>query len=149
MSKKEQKEFEAFKINLTETISQEESKLKLLSKASPLLNNKQFDNHLKKRKDFLAFCISCLNAIKNITEYTTIDPKIEKYRKDYSITIDFMRKESLIMISNNQNAWFKKFFESDFKMLKDLIKSSLITENPYDVATMERIMQEVELLRYK
>lgn len=148
MSKKEQKEFEAFKINLTETISQEESKLKILSSASPLLNDKHFENHLKKRKDFLAFCISCLNAIKNITEYTP-DPKIEKYRKDYSITIDFMRKESLIMISRNQNTWFKKFFESDFKMLKDLIKSSLITENPYDVATMERIMQEVELLRYK
>lgn len=148
MTTKEHKEFEAFKNSLINTISQEESKIKILSEALKQLNDKNFENHVKKRKDFLAFCTSCLNAIKNIKEYSP-DPQIEKYRKDYSITIDFMRKESLIILSRNQNIWFKKFFDSNFKLLKDLIKSSLITQNPYDIATLDRIVQEVELLRYK
>lgn len=149
MFTKDQNYFDQFKILLNETILTEEFKIKHLKIANGLLNDNDLEKYFKRRQDFLNFCTGCKNNIQNITQYISNEKLIDNIQKDFYLNIDNLKKEGLKLIAKNQKPWFEKLYKDNFEILKSLLKSLLIYETPRDTVTMERIIQEIELLRVK
>lgn len=146
---KEQQNYEAFKISLADTIEKEEKKVSKLVEANNLIKDNVVAPYIVKRQNFLAFCKKVQQETNEIQEYTTNKDLIDKYQKDYWITSDFLKKEVLKIMAKNQKLWFGRLFDNYFELLKDFQRSLLIAETPNEVKTFERMLQEIEALKYK
>jgi hypothetical protein len=149
MASRDQKSFELFKTTLAETIGKEEKKLGQLLIIKDLIGDPILNLYLIKRQNFLSFCQNCHDNIINIENYQGNESLLDAYQKDYYLTSDALKKEALKLMAKNQKLWFEKLFAKNFEQLKALLRSLLIGENQSDLTINERVIQEIELLRYK
>ena len=149
MSGREQKNFEFFKVLLTDTISKEEKKTDTLLKIKELVGDKDLSLYAGKRQSFLSFCYTYNEELQKIVNYQGNEKLIDAYQKDYHLTLDSLKKDALKLMAKNQKIWFEKLFTNNFDNLKALMRCLMISETPSELATIERIIQEIELLRFK
>ena len=145
---KEQKNYEIFKIAISEVANKEEKKLSLLTPALSLIGDRELESHIERRKQFLTYCKTVESHVKNIPNYQGSEQYIDKSQKDFYITLDNLKREVLRLMAKNQTLWFSKLFENNFPHLKNLLRNLIIYENQHDLIVIEKIVQEVELLRY-
>ncbi len=149
MATREQKNFEYFKIFLDETISKEEKKLGQLSIVKKMVNDKELHVYIAKREKFLIYSKDCSTKVKNAPNYQDNPKANDTFQKEFYLTLDSLKKEALKLMATHQKLWFNTFFYSNFEMLKMLLRSLIISESQNDIATIERIIQEIELIRFK
>jgi hypothetical protein len=149
MASREQKSYELFKFALQETISKEEGKLEKIININNLIGDKELDLYIGKRQSFLYFCKTCNNNVQNFENYKGNEALLDSYQKDYYLNIDVLKKDALKLMAKNQKIWFEKLYTKNFEQLKTLMRSLLISENRNDLAINERVIAEIELLRYK
>lgn len=146
---KEQINFENFKLILSNTIEKEKNKLENLNFVKNLLNDKNLNQLIEKRQKFFDFCNTFNSNIQNINNYNENPKMIDKSQKDFYLESDSLKKESLKLMAKNQKMWFEKLYANNFNLLKSLLRSLLINETQNDLTIIERVIQEIELVRYK
>lgn len=146
---KEQQNFDAFKKLIVSCMESEKNKIDTLKESNKTLNDKELTNHISRREQFFSFCLGTKDNIDKIENYSGNEQYIDKAQKDFYLSIDSLKKEALKTMSKNQKHWFNKFFENDFNHLKSTFRSLLIFEAEHEKTQMERIIQEIELLKYK
>jgi hypothetical protein len=149
MTTREQKNYEFFKVALNSTIGKEEKKLQQIFAIKDLTGDPGLSLYAAKRQNFLSFCRTVSDNLQNIPAYQGNEKLIDSYQKEYYLNMDSLRKEALKLIAKNQKVWFEKLFTSNFEQLKSLLRSLMISESQSDLFTIERVIQEIELLRYK
>lgn len=145
---KEQKNYEIFKIAISEVAVKEEKKLSLITPILAIIGDKEFEVHIERRKQFLNYCKTVESHVKNIPNYAGSEQYIDKSQKDFYITLDNLKREVLRIMAKNQKLWFSKLYENYFDHLKTLWRNLIIYENQHDLMVLEKIVQEVELLRF-
>lgn len=146
---KEQQSYEAFKHLLDVCMNSEKVKLQTLKEANKIIGDKDLNNHLGRREQFFNFCLGSKDNLSKVEIYLGNEKYIDKIQKDFYLSIDSLKKEALKIMSKNQKLWFGKLFETDFDRLKSVLRSLLIFEADHEKTQMERIVQEIELVRYK
>jgi hypothetical protein len=149
MASREQKSYEFFKVALQDTITKEEKKLEQLLNLKDLIGDKELNLYIERRQNFLSVCKICNNNVRNLENYKGNEALIDAYQKDYYLNLDSLKKDALKLMAKSQKLWFEKLFAKNFEQLKTLMRSMLIYENQNDLAINERVIQEIELLRYK
>lgn len=146
---KEQQNFDAFKKLIVSCIESEKTRIETLKESNKILNDKDLTNHISRREQFFNFCTGTKENIDKIENYLGNEQYIDKVQKDFYLSIDSLKKEALKTMSKNQKHWFNKFFENDFNRLKSIFRALLIFEAEHEKTQMERIIQEIELLKYQ
>jgi len=124
-----------FSEKLNEFINLEKRNISELKRIYQILRDNDIELFIKKREGYLNFILSNLNDLNKI-------------EKDFFLHIENLRKESLNLSKKNQKLWFSKLFENNFNDLKILLKSILVTQNPNDFVFVDKIISELEKLRY-
>lgn len=124
-----------FSDKLDKFVNLEKTNISELKRISQIVKDKDLDSFIKKREGYLNFILS------NIKD-------LNKIEKDFFLHIETLRKESLNISKKNQKLWFTKLFENNFDDLKKLLKSILVTQNPNDFILVDKIVLEIEKLRY-
>ncbi|MFN8674415.1 MAG: hypothetical protein U0457_20340 [Candidatus Sericytochromatia bacterium] len=149
MSEKDQKAYETFKIALRDTIEKEKFKISALTPIVKSIGDPKLDAYFNKRNQFLSFCTGTETNIANINQYKGNEKYLDKIQKDFYLTIDSLRKEALKLMETSSKTWFTKLFESYFDNLKLLLKNILIYESQSDLFVIDKLLQEIELLKRK
>lgn len=145
---KEQQNLEAFKILLDTCIKSEIIKLKALKDTNLIIEDKELATHLTRREQFQTFCTGSKDNLQKVEQYAGNEQYVDKIQKDFYLSIDSLKKEALKIMAKNQKQWFYKLFDKEFEKLKLVLRSLLIFEAEHEKAQMERIVQEVELVKY-
>lgn len=145
---KEQQNLDAFKILMESCIKVEAEKIKNIKEVNKLVLDKDLTNHISRRDQFYVFCTGSRENLDKVPNYAGNEQYIDKIQKDFYLTTDGLKKEALKMMSKNQKQWFSILFDKDFDKLKLLLRSLLVFEAEHEKTQIERIVQEVELLRY-
>jgi hypothetical protein len=124
-----------FSEKLNEFINLEKRNISELKRIYQIVRDNDIELFIKKREGYLNFILSNLNDLSKI-------------EKDFFLHIENLRKESLNLSKKNQKLWFSKLFENNFNDLKILLKSILVTQNPNDFVFVDKIISELEKLRY-
>lgn len=146
---KEQQNFEGFKVLLITCIDSEVKKLSTLKELDKIIADKDLSSHISRREQFSNFCTGSKTHVDKIEEYSGNEQYLDKVQKDFYLSIDSLKKEALKLMSKNQKIWFTKLFDKDFEKLKSLLRALLIFEAEHEKAQMERIIQEIELVKHK
>ncbi|MEK7432881.1 MAG: hypothetical protein AABZ74_07100 [Cyanobacteriota bacterium] len=149
MSEKNQKSLEIFKLALKDIIEKETKKINHLTPILKTIGDNNLSKYFDKRAQFLNFCTGTEGHVVNINDYKGNEQYLDKAQKDFYLTLDSLKKEALKLMASNQKQWFAKLFENEFDNLKFLLRNLLISENQSDLYLLEKMVQEIELLRYK
>jgi len=149
MNEKEQAKFEQFKNVVNQLILREEQKIKLLLSVKDLVADNYLTNHIAKRNDFLSQSKDFIEKTSDLDKYNKNKEFATKYQNEFYLNIDGYRKEALQIIAAKSKQWYEKLFKSNFDAIKILHRNMLIGDYANDVTTMERAIQEIELLRHK
>ena len=145
MNNKPQDELKKFREHVLSFNTNDKTKVAELKQINSLINDPKLAILIKKREDFLLFCQNGLTKLEKPFK----DKFLDKFQKDYFLQLDFLRKEGLSLMATNQVRWFEQLFQYNFPSLKLLMRNLLVNGNDYDIATMERVIQEIELLHSK
>lgn len=148
MTSREQNNFEGFKIVLKDTINKEEKKILNLGNTNKQVNDQELNVCIQRREQFFTFCTGSNVHIEKINEYKGNEKYIDDVQKNFYLTIDTLKKEALKIMAKNQKLWFSKLFDHNFDLLKALLRSLMIGETPNELLNIERIVQEVELIKH-
>lgn len=124
-----------FSEKLNKFVNLEKNNISELKRIYQIVKDKDIDSFIKKREAYLNFILSNINDLSKI-------------EKDFFLHIETLRKESLNISKKNQKLWFTKLFENNFDDLKILLKTILVTQNPNDFILVDKIVSEIEKLRY-
>jgi len=149
MNEKEQAKFEQFRDIVNNLILREEQKISQLLSVKDLFSDNNLTNHITKRSNFVSQSKEFLEKTVNSDKYANNLNFVTKYQNEFFLNIDALRKEALQLISFKSKPWYEKLFKSNFEAIKILNRNLIIGDYPNDVSTMERTIQEIELLRHK
>lgn len=146
---KEQQSYEAFKHLITVCMDSDKNKIQILKDTNKIIGDKELNNHISRREQFFNFCAGSKDNLSKVEKYSGNEQYIDKIQKDFYLSIDSLKKEALKLMSKNQKQWFNKLFDADFDKLKSVLRSLLIFEAEHEKTQMERIVHEIELVKYK
>jgi len=141
--------FENFRLVLENFINAEKEKISQLAEVKELIRDKNLDFYLNQRETFLKFCLQVYQQIAEREYSPELEPFLEKNQKEFYFQTDTLKKDGLKLLAGNQLKWFKMLFNHHFPFIKILLRNLLTNETPADKATMERVIQEIELVKFK
>lgn len=141
--------FENFRLVIENFINTEKEKISQLGEVRTMLKDKNLDLYLTQRETFLNFCVQVYQQIADREYSTELEPFLEKNQKEFYFQTDTLKKDGLKLLAANQLKWFNLLFNNHFPFIKILLRNLLTNETPADKATMERVIQEIELVKFK
>jgi hypothetical protein len=145
---REQQNLDAFKKLIVVCMESEKNKINILKDSNKVIVDKDLNNHITRREQFFSFCVGSKEHIDKISSYLGNEQYLDKVQKDFYLSIDSLKKEALKLMAKNQKQWFNKLFDNDFEKLKLLLRSLLTFEAEHEKTQIERIVQEIELIKY-